>query len=724
MFKNLLIVAVVICCCNIVTAQNVFDPTDPIINYNSSATPGSATNPFQPSNGVMAKWVRTPYASITWNTSNFKCYIWNNMCFRLRFPNNYNPANASKYPVLIFYHGGGEIGSVYNNDKQLLWGAQIFEQRINNNEWNGFLLFPQETSIGWNDYHFSRVNSILDTLQKYNNADPDRVITMGLSAGGYGSVGHANLYPGRIAAALSSSPYQINSFNTTVAGFIHVPVWVANGGLDGNPAPADVQSFYSSFRNAGGNLYRTFFAANNHNTWTDMWNQKNPAGAFITTTYWNAAHKAQPLVYFQNQQFCSTGPIAARMGISDGYFAYEWQRDGVTIPGATDNEYIATVAGQYRVRFMRVSGGDWSAWTPNPVVISTKVCATDTLFTENFSGDNNYTSTATYSKGNFKCQNGVFTNATNAFTQDAAGIQGGGFLVDFTTAPTGAGCTYTAGSEVWGSYSPVNVLPNTNYEYTFYIANQSDTSLAQLAPTINGVALIPGYAQATGTGNASWKKFTYTWNSGAATTADLGIINRSSVNVGNNFAIDEISFKLAGTIRTLPVTWLQVAAKLVGKDAQITWKVSDEVNVSNYTVERSSDGLSFSAVAVVSATTTTALENQYQATDKQLQKGVTYYRIKQTDKDGKYSYSKTVLVHVTDAGEVVVWPNPATSTLNVQNGQVIQRLQCFNSTGQLVLDVKPSANQYSIPVQQWAPGVYYITVTGTSQSSQTRFIKQ
>lgn len=719
-----MIFVVVFSCCNILYAQNVMDPTDPIINYNSGATAGSPTNPFQPGAGVMGKWVKSNNSSITWNTSNFKCYIWNNMAFRLRFPNNYNPANASKYPVVIFYHGGGEVGSVYNNNLQLLWGAQLYEQRINNNEWNGFLLFPQETSIGWNDYHFSRVNSILDTLQKYNNADPDRVITMGLSAGGYGALGHASMYPARIAAALPSSPYQINSFNTVVAGFIHVPVWVANGGTDGNPGPYDAQSFFSSFRNAGGNLYRTFYAASGHNTWTDMWNQKNAAGVFITTSYWNSAHKAQPLVYFQNQQFCSTGPIQARMGISDGYFAYEWQRDGVTIAGATDNEYTATQAGQYRVRFMRTSGGTWSAWTPSPVVISTKVCATDTLFAEHFSADNEFTATATYSKGNFKCQNGVITNATNAFTQDATGVQGNPFLVSYTTAPTGAGCVYTAGSEVWGAISPVTILPNTNYEYSFYIANQSDTSLAQLAPTINGVALIPGYAQATGTGNASWKKFTYTWNSGAATTADLGIINRSAVTTGNNFAIDEISFKLPASIRTLPVTWLQVSAKLTGKDAQITWKVADEVNVNNYIVERSSDGLSFSSIAVVNATATTALENQYQATDKQLHNGITYYRIKQTDKDGKYSYSKTVLVHVTETGEVVVWPNPAASTLNIQNGQPMQRLQCFNSTGQLMYDVKPAANQYSIPVQQWAPGVYYIKVTGSTQTSQTRFIKQ
>ena len=44
-----------------------------------------------------------------------------------------------------------------------------------------------------------------------------------------------------------------------------------------------------------------YFVKDSHTTWTDMWNLKYVAGNYITDVYWNAAHKAQPLVYFQNQ---------------------------------------------------------------------------------------------------------------------------------------------------------------------------------------------------------------------------------------------------------------------------------------------------------------------------------------------------------------------------------------------------------------------------------------
>ena len=724
MFKSLLIFVAVLCCCSVINAQNVFNPADPIVTYNGSAAAGSSTNPNLPPWYVMSKWVRT--SKMSWSTTNFKCYIWNGMPFRLRFPKNYNPANATKYPVIIFLHGAGEVAptNAYDNDNQLLWGAQLFEQRINNNEWNGFLLFPQEIKYsGWGESHFSVINGILDTLQKYNNSDPDRIITMGLSAGGYGALNYANLYPKRIATALPASPANFGNLYDSINHFLHIPVWMANGGTDGDPDPTTTQVLYSHFLNAGGNFYRTYFAKDGHNTWTDMWNMKNAAGAFIATTYWNSAHKAQPLVYYQNQQFCNSGPIAARMGITPGYNAYEWQQNGVTIAIATGNEYTATQVGQYRVRFQRNPGGAWSDWTPNPVVISSKTCTVDTLLSEHFTFDHVFNAATEYTAGNFSCQNGVMTSGTDLFTKDASGVQGNRFLVSYTNS--GGSCIYDTADKVWGTFDPIAVLPNTNYEFNFYMGNQSSSGLARLAPTINGFALISGYVQPAGTGNASWKKYTYTWNSGSSTGAKLGIINRSAATNGNEFAIDEISFRLATTLRTLPVTWLQVAAKLVGKEVQVSWKVADEINVDNYTVERSVDGRSFTDVVMVNANTDNMSEKQYGATDRLWQKGNNYYRIRQTDKDGTNSYSKTVLVNVSETGETIIWPNPAAITVNVQNGQAILRLQCFNGSGQLVYDVKPSSgNQYAIPVQQWSPGIYYITITGSTQVVQARFIKQ
>jgi hypothetical protein len=111
---------------NAVHAQSVLDPNDPVITYNSSAPP------TQPTWGQIGKWVRTK--RLSWNTTDFKCYIYKGVCFRLKFPKSYNPTanDGKKYPMMIFFHGLGEAGSIYDNEFQLYHGGQFFLNSVNN----------------------------------------------------------------------------------------------------------------------------------------------------------------------------------------------------------------------------------------------------------------------------------------------------------------------------------------------------------------------------------------------------------------------------------------------------------------------------------------------------------------------------------------------------------------------------------------------------------------
>src|SRR6185369_3174950 len=101
-------------------------------------------------------------------------------------------------------------------------------------------------------------------------------------------------------------------------------------------------AFISSFRGAGGNCYETYLADEGHLTWNLQWNLTNSSGRHILSDWWNSAHKAQPLVFYGKDHFC-TGGVNARLGITAGFAAYEWQFDNgggfVTIGGATSNEY-------------------------------------------------------------------------------------------------------------------------------------------------------------------------------------------------------------------------------------------------------------------------------------------------------------------------------------------------------------------------------------------------
>ena len=187
---------------------------------------------------------------------------------------------------------------------------------------------------------------------------------------------------------------------------------------------------------------------------------------------------------------------------------------------------------------------------------------------------------------------------------------------------------------------------------------------------------------------------------------------------------DFILANATGGANTFAMKWLQADAKLVGKQVQVTWTIGNEVNINDYIVERSADGINFTAIVTVNATSVVAAEKQYAAMDRLPEKGINYYRIKQITNDGTINYSKTLQVNVSETTDFIIWPNPASTVVNIQNRQTISRLQCYNGNGQLIYDVKPATSQLAIPVLRWAAGIYNIKITAGGNTTLTRFVKQ
>ncbi|MEO8711979.1 MAG: hypothetical protein ABI405_07655, partial [Parafilimonas sp.] len=122
---------------NVTIAQSVLDPNDQVVTYNSS------TPPTQPAFGQIGKWVRTK--RLSWNTDEYKAYIYKGCAFRLKFPKTYNPTanDGKKYPMLVFFHGLGETGTIYDNEYQLYHGGQGFAAAVDNGTYDGYVLVMQ-----------------------------------------------------------------------------------------------------------------------------------------------------------------------------------------------------------------------------------------------------------------------------------------------------------------------------------------------------------------------------------------------------------------------------------------------------------------------------------------------------------------------------------------------------------------------------------------------------
>ncbi|HEU4607804.1 MAG TPA: hypothetical protein VFS31_06815, partial [Chitinophagaceae bacterium] len=389
----------VLFCVAFSAAQNVFDPADPIVRYSSGAALGTPQHP-DPNVPGLQKWVSVASSGVStgsnsFDASSYKAYFINRnggqTPFRLKFPKSYtNPDSAGKiYPIMIFFHGAGEPGcpsngGIYNNERQLLHGGKLFRDRVDNNEFDGFLLYPQNLagSNCWGTWggapfthYYDDIIAMIDSMAKYARADVNRVLTTGLSDGGAAAWGMMTAFPQRVAKAAPSSAA---TGATNFADFVHIPIWFASGGKDSNPTPGFAGATYNNIKAAGADIIYTLFPDLGHSVWYDHWQLPG----FVA--WMNDMNKANPLVYFQRYDFCPDSTINTKIGITRGFAEYEWRKDGVLIATATRtgsnypytystniiqpasiisftaNDITVRSFGTYSVRFRRNPGGPWS----------------------------------------------------------------------------------------------------------------------------------------------------------------------------------------------------------------------------------------------------------------------------------------------------------------------------------------------------------------------------
>jgi hypothetical protein len=90
----------------------------------------------------------------------------------------------------------------------------------------------------------------------------------------------------------------------------------------------------------------------------------------------------------------------------------------------------------------------------------------------------------------------------------------------------------------------------------------------------------------------------------------------------------------------LPLRLLSFNGKLVNEDAHLVWSLADYKDLAGFDLEHSTDGSTFKKIAGINAASTTA----YSYIHSRLQPGLHYYRLLVKDKNGRNSYSKTVLL--------------------------------------------------------------------------------
>lgn len=212
-----------------------------------------------------------------------------------------------------------------------------------------------------------------------------------------------------------------------------------------------------------------------------------------------------------------------------------------------------------------------------------------------------------------------------------------------------------------------------------------------------------------------------------ATTSASGIATAGAAQTvfgGGGFQ-DAFLAKLANLILPVEFVDFEVSGGQ-SRSVQCRWVTASEVNNHHFEIERSMDNLNFSAIGSVQAVGNSFELNEYHFEDEEPNRGWLYYRVKQIDTNGDYSYSDVKPIWNDMVGEVFAYPNPTKDFIKFNFSQA-SLIQVFSSEGKIVLeiDIQDGVSAMDLDLSRLPSGIFHAKFTSSSgEVNGCSFIKE
>jgi hypothetical protein len=136
------------------------------------------------------------------------------------------------------------------------------------------------------------------------------------------------------------------------------------------------------------------------------------------------------------------------------------------------------------------------------------------------------------------------------------------------------------------------------------------------------------------------------------------------------------------------------------------------------------DGLHYAPLKTLPAAGNSSTIHKYQFIHLSPLTGINYYRIRQTDKDGRYVYSTIVLIKVEAANALRVFPNPAQQSVIVTGIQANGNIEIMSADGKLVKKLITTSNSISIDLGKFTSGIYILSYQNKGILQQQKIMKE
>ena len=174
----------------------------------------------------------------------------------------------------------------------------------------------------------------------------------------------------------------------------------------------------------------------------------------------------------------------------------------------------------------------------------------------------------------------------------------------------------------------------------------------------------------------------------------------------------------------LPIILINFKVQRVGASIQLNWSTASEINNDYFTIQRSSDAVSFEDVFHIEGAGNSNTINHYMAIDRKPFDGTIFYRLMQTDFDGTKTFSDIIVINYKKSFPFTIFPNPFSTSTNFVLDDILLKmnsckLNIYNILGKEVMSVMLTERLNTLDTGNLFPGIYLYKITGNYETIQS-----
>ncbi|MFT3934429.1 MAG: T9SS type A sorting domain-containing protein [Chitinophagaceae bacterium] len=177
----------------------------------------------------------------------------------------------------------------------------------------------------------------------------------------------------------------------------------------------------------------------------------------------------------------------------------------------------------------------------------------------------------------------------------------------------------------------------------------------------------------------------------------------------------------ANCLTVLPVNNLQLTAKPVNGNALLHWTVTDEINITRYEVQGSTDGLHWNTGGSTAASGQSRYQFSY---SNAVSSGLLYYRLRIVSSNGKITFSDIVTIDSQSATTPRIIDNPVGGILHISGLAGNGSLRVMDMAGKTLVNQPVNNTTVSMNVYNWLPGLYVVQYIQGNKIWVEKFVKK